>query len=74
MIYLNDLGKKKKPIFTCKIQPSKYKVFRGKLKPNYKLYQERIIKDLKPEDYLPQIGEFGIAIFFDMNTTYFTGR
>ena len=74
MIYLNNLGIKKEAIFICKIHPSKYKVFRRKLKPNYKLHQENIIKDLKPEDYLPQIGEFGIDIFFDTNTPHFTGR
>ena len=74
MIYLNDVGVKDGPIFICKIQPSKYEVFRRKLKPNYKLHRENIIKDLKPKDYLPQIGKFGSAIFFDTNTPHFAGR
>tara|TARA_B110000971_G_C19859348_1_gene430916 strand:+ start:506 stop:664 length:159 start_codon:yes stop_codon:yes gene_type:complete len=41
---------------------------KNKNKSNYKLHQENIIKDLKPEEYLPQIGEFGIATLFETNT------
>ena len=74
IIYLNDVGIKDGPIFICKIQPSKYEFFRRKLKPDYKLHQENIIKDLKLENYLPQIGEFGTVIFFDTNTPHFAGR
>ena len=47
---------------------------KNKNKSNYKLHQENIIKDLKPEDYLPQIGEFGIAKFLKRIPSHFTGR
>ena len=74
MIYLNDVELEDGPLFITKINTIKYEEFRKNLKPDYKVKQENIIKNIDIKNFSPQLGSLGTAIFFDTNAPHFAGK
>ncbi len=74
MIYLNDVELEDGPLFITKINPKEYEKFRKNLKPDYKVKQENIIKDIDIKNFFPQMGSMGTVIFFDTNAPHFAGK
>ena len=64
MIYLNNVTLDDGPLYMTKINPNLYEDFRKNLKPDYKIKQENVVKNINLSSYKPLIGELGTTIFF----------
>ncbi len=74
MIYLNNVTLDDGPLYMTKINPNLYEDFRKNLKPDYKIKQENVVKNINLSSYKPLIGKLGTTIFFDTNTPHFAGK